>query len=94
MNNREKFVKSLKVEAMYGDNHKEEIEEINRYIQNLKQLSETNPELAKKVARENLQKCGIIDKDGKLAPPYNGQKVHDTDFTRWPRKIYYEEYER
>lgn len=94
MNNREKFVKSLKISAMYGNTYEEEIEEMNKYMQNLKQLSETNPELAKKIARESLQKSGILDEKGELALPYNGQKVHDTDFTRGPKQICYEEDER
>lgn len=34
MNNREEFVKSLKISAMYEDMHKGRIEEINNYVQN------------------------------------------------------------
>ena len=86
MNNREKLIS-----AMYGNTYEEEIEEMKKYIQNLKQLSETNPELAKKIARESLQKSGILDEKGELAPPYNGQKVNEDDFTRGPKQIGYEE---
>lgn len=78
---------------MYPD-YEDAINQMEKRIEELKQLSKTNPELARKIARESLQKSGILDKDGKLAPPYNGQKVHDSDFTRGPREIYYEKDER
>lgn len=78
---------------MYPD-YEDEIKQMDKYIEELKQLSKTNPELARKIARESLQKSGILDKDGKLASLYNGQKVHEDDFTRGPREIYYEEDER
>ncbi len=74
--------------------YEEAIKEMNKYIEDLKELRKTNPELAKKIAKEGLQKSGILDKNGELTPPYNGQKVHDTDFTRGPRDRYYEDDER
>ena len=74
--------------------YKEAIKEMNKYIEDLKELRKTNPKLAMKIAKEGLQKSGILDENGELAPPYNGQKVHDTDFTRGPGEIYYEEDER
>ena len=64
--------------------YKEAINEMNRCLEDLKELRRTNPELAKKKAREDLQRIGIIDEDGKLKPPYNGQKVNEDDFTRGP----------
>lgn len=67
------------------------INEMEKYIQNLKELKRNNPELAKKIARESLQRSGILDKDGKLAPPYNGQKVNENDFTMGPGEIEYGE---
>ena len=79
---------------MYENLYKEAIKEMDKYIEDLKELSKPNPELAKKIAREELQKSGILGEDGKLAPPYNGQKVNDNQFTRGPRKIYYGEDER
>ena len=72
--------------------YKEAIKEMDKYIQSLKQLRETNPELAKKLARGSLQKSGILDKDGKLAAPYNGQKIYEDDFTRKSEEMYYGEY--
>ena len=30
---------------------------------------------------------GLIGEDGKLTPPYNGEKVNDEDFTRGPGEI-------
>lgn len=74
--------------------YEEAIKEMDKYIEDLKQLRKTNPELAKKIAKESLQRSGILDKDGKLAPPYNGQKVHEDDFTRGPKLTCYEEDER
>ena len=67
--------------------HEETIKEMDKYIENLKQSYKENPELAKKKAREDLQRAGILDKDGKLAPPYNGEKVNESDFTRGPKAM-------
>lgn len=79
---------------MYDNMYEEAIKEINKQLEELKELRRKNPELAKKIARENLQKSGILDENGELAPPYNGQKVNDNDFTRGPGEISYEEDER
>lgn len=54
--------------------NEETIKEMDKYIEDLKQLYKTNPELAKKRAREDLQRTGILDKNGELASPYNGKK--------------------
>lgn len=67
--------------------YEEVIKTMNKAIEDLKELSKTNPELAKKKARENLHRAGILDKDGELAPPYNRQKVNEDDFTRGPREM-------
>lgn len=64
--------------------HEETIKEMKKYIEDLKHLYKTNPELAKKKAKEALQRSGILDKDEKLASPYNGKKVNESDFTRGP----------
>ncbi len=63
------------------------IEKMNNYELYLKKLSQHNPELAKVEAKQALIRTGIIDKDCKLKPPYNGEKVHEDDFERGPRKI-------
>ena len=79
------------------DLHEELIKKLEEEIKDLRELYKTNPELAKKKAREecgndvyikpeNLQKTGIIDESGKLLPPYNGQKVNDNDFTIGPNE--------
>ena len=68
------------------DLHEELIKKLEDEIKDLRELYETNPELAKKKARENLQKTGIIDENGKLLPPYNGQKVNVNDFTIGPNE--------
>ena len=79
---------------MYKNSYEEAIKEMEEYIQSLKQLRETNPELAKKIVRERLQNSGILDKKGALAPPYNGQKIYEEDFTRGPAQMYHGEDER
>jgi len=63
------------------------IEAMERTKKELEELYKTNPEKAKKMAREHLQKIGILDEDGNLKPPYNGQKVNEDDFTRGPGEI-------
>ena len=67
--------------------NEETIKEMDKYIEDLKQLYKTNPELAKKRAREDLQRTGILDKNGELALPYNGKKVNENNFTRGPRAM-------
>ena len=67
--------------------NEETIKEMDKYIEDLKQLYKTNPELAKKRAREDLQRTGILDKSGELASPFNGKKVNESDFTRGPRAM-------
>ena len=67
--------------------YEEAIKAMDKYIEDLKELRKTNPELAKKKAKEDLQRAGILDKDGKLASPYNGQKVNEDDFTRGPGEM-------
>lgn len=69
------------------------IKAMDKYIVDLKELGKTNPELAKQKARESLQRTGIIDEKGNLAPPYNGQKVNEDDFTRGPGEIRNTEHE-
>ena len=71
--------------------YEEVIKAMDICIEDLKELRKTNPELAKKKAREHLQRTGILDKDGKLAAPYNGQKVNEHDFTRGPGEIAYKD---
>ncbi len=67
--------------------HEELIKIMEEEIKDLRELYKKDPELAKKKARENLQKAGIMDENGNLLPPYNGQKVNDTDFTMGPDAI-------
>ena len=67
--------------------YKEAIKAMDKCIEDLKELRKTNPELAKKKAREDLQRAGILDEKGELAPPYNGQKVNEDDFTRGPGEM-------
>ena len=79
--------KGAKVDGLPVETIEETTKKMDKYIEELKELGKTNPELAKKKARENLQRVGIIDKDGKLAPPYNGQKVNENDFTMGPGEM-------
>ena len=75
---------------------KEELlKSLEKYLEDLKQLHKTNPELAKKKAKEALQRTGMLDKTGNFLPPYNGQKVNQEDFTMGPGETTYpEEIER
>lgn len=61
------------------------VESQTNYLLYLKKLAEDNPEEAKKIATESLIRSGIIDTNGKLKPPYNGENVNPDDFTRGPR---------
>ncbi len=63
------------------------LEQMKNYELYLKKLSKEKPELAKVEAREALVRIGIIDKKGKLRPPYNGEKVNLDDFERGPKKL-------
>lgn len=56
-----------------------------RYIQWLKELAKSDPEKAKEIAKAALVRAGIIDADGNLKAPYNGENVNPDDFTRGPR---------
>ncbi|MBR0426961.1 MAG: hypothetical protein IJK18_02000 [Clostridia bacterium] len=71
------------------NNYEEVLEAMDAEISRLKDLKRTNLELAKKIATADLQKAGILDKDGNLVPPYNGEKVNVDDFTRGPGEINY-----
>ena len=57
-----------------GTTDKEELlKGLEKYLEDLKQLHKTNPELAKKKAKEALQRTGMLDKKGNFLPPYNSQ---------------------
>ena len=70
------------------------IKAMKEEIKDLQNLKKTNPELAKKKAKESLIRMGYIDEQGNVLPPYNGQKVHEDDFTRGPGEIDYGDDER
>ena len=65
--------------------NQEYIEQQKKYIKFLKKLAKENPEVAKEYAIESLKASGILDEEGNLKAPYNGNKVNDTDFTRGPK---------
>ena len=48
------------------------------------QLSKNNPEMAKQVALESLQRSGILDKNGELAVPYNEGIVEQKELIKKP----------
>jgi len=66
-------------------------ENLNRLQQEkleaLKKLAIEDPETAKKIAMEDLIRTGIIDENGNLRPPYNGDIVNENDFTRGPKLV-------
>ena len=70
------------------------IKKMNEYIEKIKELRKTNPELSRKMAKDGLKRAGIIDDNGNLIPPYNGQRVNEDDFTRGPGEMNYREEER
>ena len=70
------------------------IKAMKEEIKDLQNLKKTNPELAKKKAKESLIRMGYIDEQGNVLPPYNGQKVNEDDFTRGPGEIDYGDDER
>ena len=45
---------------------KEYLTGIDNYLQDLKDLEKTNPEEARKRARESLIRSGVLDKDGNV----------------------------
>lgn len=47
------------------------IREMERCLDNYRELRKTNPELAKEKAIVDLQRKGILDKNGNLSAPYN-----------------------
>ncbi len=55
------------------------IDSMDRYITELKQLNEKNPEEAKRVAKEGLMRMGIINE--------NGDRTNTDDFTRGPKRV-------
>lgn len=61
------------------------LDSMNKYLKYFTDLMESDPEKAKEIAKEHLQATGIIDERGELKPPYNGEKVNETDFTRGPK---------
>ena len=63
------------------------LEQMKNYELYLKKLSKEKPELAKAEAKKTLVRIGILDKKGKLRPPYNGEKVNQDDFERGPKKL-------
>ena len=63
------------------------IESFIKTKKELQELGEKDPDLARAKAIEALKRMGLIGEDGKLTPPYNGEKVNDEDFTRGPGEI-------
>jgi len=48
------------------------INDVNDYINKLTKLSLENPDMAKKIARQDMVRTGIIDEFGNLKYPYDG----------------------
>lgn len=65
------------------DHHKL-LEHMNEHMEYLKLMAKENPEEAKKMATESLKDAGILDENGNINVPYNGE-VNDDDFTRGPK---------
>ena len=55
----------------HNSNYVTFIKEQEKYINALKELEEKNPEKAKQIVIENLQRTGVLDENGDLSAPYN-----------------------
>lgn len=71
------------------NNMNEYLKGMQDYLERLQKLAIEDPEAAKKEAHDSLVRMGYIDEEGNVLPPYNGQKVNDTDFTYGPGEIVY-----
>ena len=61
------------------------INEMDDYIKWLIKLSEENPVEAKRIARQDLIRIGIVDNNGNLKYPYNGEESMNGNFSRGPK---------
>lgn len=59
--------------------------QLRNYKEYLIKLSKNNPERAKNESLNALIRIGIVNKDGKIKPPYNGKKVNENDFEYGPK---------
>lgn len=66
---------------------KDYIRLLKEKVESLKKLAIENPEAARKIAMKDLIRSGIIDEDGNLKPPYNGENVNEDDFSRGPKSV-------
>lgn len=60
---------------------------MRNYVDYLKKLKSDNPEKAKEIAHNDLVRVGIIDEEGNLLYPYNGEEPREDDFSMGPDKI-------
>ena len=74
-------------QPIYNPASIDEVDRLDTYLKQFKALAKEQPEEAKKIAFKRLQDSGIIDETGNLKPPYNGEKVNESDFTRGPQLI-------
>ena len=62
----------------------EYLKDMDRYIEKLKKMD-------KEEAIQNsfgaLKRIGILDENGNIEAPYNGEKNNSDDFTRGPKRI-------
>lgn len=70
---------------MYENHYESLINGLAQEVKRLEELREKDPKRAKEEAIKGLQSSGILDENGELKAPYNGQKIHENDFTRGPR---------
>jgi hypothetical protein len=69
----------------YYETVDERIAGMKSYLRLLNNLSKKDPQKAKEISKKSLIGTGIMDENGNILPPYNGQKITDTDFTRGPK---------
>ena len=68
-----------------SNNYEAMLERQRETLKEFEKLVATDPDKAKRVAREALIRTGIIDDSNNLKAPYNGEVVNKDDFTRGPR---------
>ncbi len=60
------------------------LKDMDRFIERLKKMSREEAVIDSFNA---LKRIGILDENGKIAAPYNGENVNSDDFTRGPKRI-------
>lgn len=66
-------------------NSDEYLDEMKKYIDDFKRMADENREKAREASLEALKRTGILDEEGNLKYPYNGEEPRGLDFSRGPK---------